>query len=237
MRIWTLDLANGALCDETGATAATLSHVNLLTDHPSTDGDRPVVVWSGWTGEILGLHAQGACFAPSASNWRPETWEVMRAMLDRMSDSLGPDRFWVRPHARHVMSDAQSCLSEVRRWAERKDQGQSVPRLLLDPAMLLTAEMLGAAEDHVVRALDALAAHELCCGLVVSDVELVEPAGTSDGPAMGPELRPVPIGSEVGALGVDVLPAALEAAGVKPELVVVMAGADAEEQVRRVGLG
>lgn len=120
---------------------------------------------------------------------------------------------WLWPHARHVLGDAQRVLAEARSWDDATPL-----RVLLEPAALLTPAMLDAAEDHLHRAVDALAAHPRTACVLISDVELVEPDPTTkpEGTPPGPELRSVTPGRGVlGAAALEKLARAAETAGAR----------------------
>jgi len=104
--------------------------------------DAPVVIaWSGGLGEDL--------FSRDPRTWLPPG----RAALERWLDAALPEmerrggRLLIRPHARHVVSDAHAAVSLL-------DARAGAPLgLALDPAALLEASMLGDLDDHLVRTL------------------------------------------------------------------------------------
>ncbi len=100
--------------------------------------------WSGWaTDDQTGVRT-----------WGPAGWETLAAWCDRLSPELAAAgvEMWLRPHACHVLSDAQRCLTFVR------SRGPGPIGLLLDPLSMLTESMMPDAPDHLVRIFDALAA-------------------------------------------------------------------------------
>ena len=109
--------------------------VAALPDGPS------VIAWSGGLGESL--------FARDPRTWLPPG----RAALERWLDAALSEterrggRLLVRPHARHVISDAHTAVSLL-------DARAGAPLgLALDPAALLEASMLTDLDDHLVRTL------------------------------------------------------------------------------------
>lgn len=108
------------------------------------DGSVTAVRWSGWL--------------PSAENggvptWGPAGRRAFDQWCTRLTQTLAEagGSVWVRPHARHVLSDTPSCADFLRRHASAH------LKLLLDPAGMLTSAMLARADEHVERALSAFA--------------------------------------------------------------------------------
>jgi hypothetical protein len=84
------------------------------------------------------------------------------------------------PAARAAVSDVPSLRAFLNAALER-----ARPWLfLLDPVSMLTPEMLGNAEDHLIRIFEALAAHEARWATLLCD-----------GVVEGEDVRPVPLGS------------------------------------------
>jgi hypothetical protein len=73
-------------------------------------------------------------------------------------------QLWLRPHARHVLADPQSCMSFLSR------RTMQPIRLLLEPAAFLTHEMLAHAEDHLARAFEALGSHPGVAAVLLANV-------------------------------------------------------------------
>jgi hypothetical protein len=98
--------------------------------------------------------------------WGPEGWRRLEAFCDGLEPLLGRAGvvLVLRPHARDVLSDAQSCLTFLTRREGRPS------RLLLDPAGMLTPGMLGDAPDHLGRMMDALGGHPGVWGLLLTNV-------------------------------------------------------------------
>jgi hypothetical protein len=163
----------------------------VLDVNPLGDGDlvltdltpaKRLVLPSGWFGGpdrcVDGVYPRDlrAWTAPGA--------DALAALADTLAEWAGP-RGWTvcfRPHARHVLSDPQRVLSFLR----GRESGPF--EILLDPAAMLTASMLGAAGDHLRRAADALGGHPRVCAVAVSGVEVVR------GPDGSDECRPCALG-------------------------------------------
>ncbi len=165
---------------EGGEPLAVVSAANPLRHGPLNifGAARRVVCWSGWFGD------EAQKFDRDFRTWTREGW----AALDAWCDEVLPHAvaagatLCFRPHPRHVLADAQACVSFLKRR-----EGQPV-EVLLDAAGLLTASMLGRAEDHLKRMLEALANHPAVPAVVVSNVavsatdpELLEPAPVGNG--------------------------------------------------------
>ncbi|MCW5753462.1 MAG: hypothetical protein KIT24_02000 [Phycisphaeraceae bacterium] len=144
-----------------------------------------IVAWSGWLPEDASPE-QGVFF-PGHSTWMGAGW----AGLVEVCRWLGPAleergmRLCLRPHARHVLSDASSCLKFVR-------EEETLPvDVVLEPAALLTHAMLAEAKTHLERIVGALGAHARVVGILASNVEVVTLEDR------GPELRTTPLMSGV----------------------------------------
>lgn len=182
----TLQLDGTALVDETGRVWATWrGDLNLLSDHGPGDGlgDLPaacVILWTGWSGDEP--------FERHPLTWGPASLEQFRRAIDaasRVAAEKGTTLL-LRPHARHVLADPQRCLTFFR---ERTDSDRV--GLVLDTASMLEASMVEKVEDHLERAVDALAEHAAAVWL--ADVQVSD---TLD--ALGePELRRVSPGEGV----------------------------------------
>jgi sugar phosphate isomerase/epimerase len=171
---------------ENGAPWAVLSEDNLLlADAENRDhkmlGARNVL-WSGWQGEDA--------FARDPRTWSPTAWKEFERACNGFSHRADMDarEILIRPHARHVLSDPQRCLTFVRR---HEHHGL---RLLLDPFSMLEASMLPRVEEHLARAFDALIEHERVVAVVMANVAAAE----GDAP-----LRLVPI--ERGVIPFEIL--------------------------------
>ncbi|MBX3377169.1 MAG: hypothetical protein KF678_09235 [Phycisphaeraceae bacterium] len=145
-----------------GAVFAALDDRNVLADPAPVAWSGRRVIRSGWMGDT-----------PTSlefRSWGKEAWAKLEAWCDAIAPGLeraqGVACLW--PHPRHVLSDVQSCVTFL-----KKRSGQRF-EVLLDPAGLLTEAMLPRAEDHLTRAMEALAGHDNVKAVVVSNVE---PAG------------------------------------------------------------
>lgn len=102
------------------------------------------VMWSGWlaSGESGGVGTWGPAGRRAFDQWCTHLKQTL---------AVSGGNVWVRPHARHVLSDTPSCADFLRRHASAQ------LKLLLDPSGMLTPAMLARADEHVERALSALA--------------------------------------------------------------------------------
>jgi len=101
-----------------------------------------VVSWSGGLGDGL--------FERDPRTWLPSGRAALEAWLDAALPEIERrgGRLLLRPHARHVVSDAHTAVSLL-------DARSGAPLgLALDPAGLLEATMLGNLDDHLVRTLE-----------------------------------------------------------------------------------
>ncbi|MEM0984479.1 MAG: hypothetical protein AAGI17_11085 [Planctomycetota bacterium] len=176
-----------------------------------------IVLWSGWVGE----REPSGVFPLSPKTWSPDAWAELVESCARMSGGEAGS-IWFRPHARHVLSDAQRCRTLMKEW--KAAGGEATPfRMLMEPAALMTPSMLGAAADHVARAIEAVAdMPELLAGILVSDIALVE---RSDEPE--PATKPVAFGR--GAIGHDTFVEGVHLAGGWPGGVPLVRTADARD--------
>lgn len=158
-----------------GPPFADISTANLLADSsldPSfytwpanPTAPRRRVFWSGWMGD--------STFALDHRTWSKEAW----VRLDRWCDAAIPHLqrnnaiAVLRPHSRHVLSDPQSCFTFLKRRAAVVGAGGQPFELLLDPVAFLTLAMIPRAEDHLTRAMDALADHPAVSAVVISNLE------------------------------------------------------------------
>lgn len=125
------------------------------------------------------------------------------------------------PAAAHVLSDPQSCLTFLRARA-----GQPFG-LMLDPALLLTPAMLGRAEDHLRRAMEALGRHPAVAALRLTNIQISRAE-------QGPSLRPEPL--HRGVLDARLL-ASLAAAHTPPDLPLVLLPEQVETQTALLAAG
>ncbi len=164
-----------------GEPLAIVSAANPLRHTPANifGASSRIVCWSGWFGD------DSTKFDRDFRTWTREGWDALDAWCDQVLPfaAAAGARLCFRPHPRHVIADAQACMSFLKRR-----EGQPV-EILLDPAGLLTAAMLPRAEDHLKRIVDALASHPAVPAVVVSNV--VATQGDPD------QLEPAPIGGGV----------------------------------------
>ncbi len=126
---------------------------------------RRVIVWSGW---VEGEHG-------AMRTWSPDAWKRLLAWGDtagRWAHANGI-RIWLRPHARHIVSDAPRCVAIARELAERPID------IVLDPAAMLTPEMFPLAGEHIARIIASLAGHERVAGIIIANGD--HTAGAVDG--------------------------------------------------------
>lgn len=126
---------------------ASFLDANPLGDGWLYDTDLPgsrVLGWSGTLGEKL--------FQQHPATWLRPGHEALTRFCDEIAPQLEAAgvTLCLRPHARHVLSDPQSCLHFLREHA-----GQPF-EIALAPAEFLEANMLDRAEDHLTRAFEAL---------------------------------------------------------------------------------
>jgi sugar phosphate isomerase/epimerase len=131
---------------------------------PPAEFEGDLILWSGTLGESL-------------TEAHPHTWmgpgrERLAARVDELLPRVQERgvRLLLRAHARQVLSDPPSVRAFLR------DRAESPVGLLLEPAALFEASMLGPeAEDHVHRILSGLG--DLANMLLLSDVAAAGEAG------------------------------------------------------------
>ncbi|MAY73942.1 MAG: hypothetical protein CMJ31_04310 [Phycisphaerae bacterium] len=201
MAIWTISAApdndgwDHVITDEHGAETARAWDGNPLASDPPSASGSIACLRSGWVGGEG--HPEDGVFTSSFETWAKagaerfgERWPEVAARYERI---------WVWPHARHVLSDTQSIFTNVR------DDGGPLAGagVLLEPTALLTASMIEAAEDHLMRTADTLFDHVRTEAVIVSNAVVVEPAdGAAVGPS-GPAMRPAP--AHAGVVPVELL--------------------------------
>lgn len=166
--------------------------------HPS--GDRSCVRIVAWSGRLTDSIAGEAA--------APRTWgSAGRAALDALCDRLAPGlaaagrTLLFRPRAGDVLSDMPSCAAFLR----ARSGGPFA--LLLDPAAMLTPDMLPRAEDHLARMFAALTGHPSVAGVVLMNTRRT-----------GGGLEPAPL--TVGALAPALIVGAWRAAGARTPVVI-----------------
>lgn len=106
-----------------------------------------------WSGTVVPKD-EGGLFAADVRNWSVAARGALHERLDRIvanAASDGGDRkpaLLLRPHARHVLNDWHTC---ARFMVQREVAGDQSTRLLVDPAALLTEQMLPRAAEHLER--------------------------------------------------------------------------------------
>lgn len=166
----------------------------------SAAGDGPVVVWSGTCDDEP--------FGVDPRAWLPAHREVVLRSLVALAEAAGRagQEVWVRPHARHAFGD----LAVLGKLAIQRPAANV--RILLDPASMLTASMLGAVDEHLERMCSVCGngpiggPEGVLAGIVVADVAVAEgapiSAGQRGGIDEGPPLMLVPMGGEgAGVIG------------------------------------
>jgi len=152
---------------------ALLSGLNLLAGAvPALPHEPPaptLACFSGWLPEDH--RPERGVFSPSLATWTGEGAARLQPLMDWLADELDVRRLRLAlwPHARHVLSDAASLVRFL----------DGVPGIgfILEPAALLTTDMLSDAEDHLERLADLLD-HPAAIGAVVTNIETVR---TPDG--------------------------------------------------------
>jgi len=140
------------------------STANIFSDDLSPQPDQTLITWSGWFGDEA--EPESSVFPHDPRAWTSLGWETLEA---RLADVLpkfeaANARLLLRPHVRHVISDAPS----VRRILGKFE----TPALgiLFEPAAMLTAGMTNDARDHLTRLLEA-AHHERVAAVLLTGAE------------------------------------------------------------------
>jgi hypothetical protein len=155
-----------------------LAPIEASADHPSQAVPAPATttqIWSGWFGP-----PDESVTGDTDPDHR--TWSGPgRAMLDAMLAAALP-RFaaadavlWLRPHARHVLSDAPSCAAFLKTHAEACASGTL--GLLLDLDMLITPDMAPRRAEHADRIISALAHLPGLAGIAMPEADWNAPPG------------------------------------------------------------
>ena len=113
------------------------------------------VAWSGWMGEP-DVSADGQV-PPDHRTWCGPGRIALVAALDRLLPHFLTQSasLWLRPHARHTLSDAPSCAWLLRERAEAVASGTL--GLLIDLDLLITPEMVRTRFEHARRLVESLA--------------------------------------------------------------------------------
>ncbi|HZW07612.1 MAG TPA: hypothetical protein VFF65_10855 [Phycisphaerales bacterium] len=104
---------------------------------------------AAWSGTII--ESEDA-FAADVRNWSVAARSELHDKLDRLCalavEKGVTGRLLLRPHARHVLSDWHTC---ARFMMQRETAGDSRTGLLVDPAAMLTEQMLTRSAEHLER--------------------------------------------------------------------------------------
>lgn len=197
-----------------GEPLAVVSAANPLRHNPANviGASTRILCWSGWFGD------DAQKFDRDFRTWTKEGWAALDAWCDQVVPyaAAAGATLCLRPHPRHVLADAQACVSFLKR---RESQPVEI---FLDAAGLLTASMLPRAEDHLKRIMDALASHPAVPAVLISSV--IAAQGDPD------QLEPAPIGTGLLSSQLINLIASAIPRG-KPR---VLIGPDPEGQVRAI---
>lgn len=153
----------------------------------------------------------------------PMTWgKPGHEALERFCDEVEPQlvqhgkRLCFHPHARHVLSDPQSCARFIKVCADRPFE------IALAPASMLEHSMLRHVEDHLHRAFETLGS--LCAMLILADVHVDE---------SGESLKQAPLGD--GVLPRDLLMQLIER-HVPQDIPIVLQPGKVQEQLSWLGV-
>ncbi len=173
---------------------------NIFSDAPTLEPGQTTIAWTGW----FDPHAlpDSGVFHHDPRTWTAQGWETLETRLAELLPKFEAKgaRLLLRPHVRHVISDAPS----VRRVLGLFD----TPALgiLFEPAAMLTAGMADDARDHLTRLLEALAHHPRVAAVLLTGAE--RPALGEPDPQHDDILVPAPLTR--GALGYHDLLAVLK---------------------------
>lgn len=147
---------------------------NIFSDEPEPQPNQTLIAWSGWFDDDA-LPESGV-FHHDPRTWTAAGWETLEARLANLLPKFeaAGARLLLRPHVRHVISDAPS-VRRVLGLFETEAVG-----VFLEPAAMLTAGMADDAQDHLTRILEALAGHQRVAAVLLTGAE--RPAlGEADG--------------------------------------------------------
>ncbi|MGP1346455.1 MAG: hypothetical protein ACTS3F_07290 [Phycisphaerales bacterium] len=189
-----------------------------------------LVLWSG-SGAAMGEDSHEGFFDRSLGTWGPVALEHFKGVVDRLAavgDHLGV-RLVFRPHARHVLADPQRCLGFLR------DRADAPIGLLVDPGAMLERSMLREVDDHVARAISALA--PLADGVALTSVAGDPGAGVSADTLEAPPMEIVALSRGLAnAERAGRLIREIERAGAEDEGFAVVAVGDAGAEFAAAGL-
>ncbi len=134
-----------------------LADTGAAVDHPFLASAQPPVIavlWSGWIGSP-GNSTDGNV-DPDFRAWSGTGRAQLDAFLARTLPRLtaAGTRLWLRPHARHILSDAPSCAAFLRDHAAACAAGTLA--LFLDLELLITPPMAPRRDEHADRILSRL---------------------------------------------------------------------------------
>ncbi|MEO1278799.1 MAG: hypothetical protein AAFV77_07585 [Planctomycetota bacterium] len=123
---------------------------NIFSHTPMPGTGHTVVAWSGWFDEDA--QPESGVFHHDPRTWAGEGWERLEMRLDEVLPQFeaADARLLMRPHVRHVVSDAPS----IRKVLERFDS--PALGIFFEPAAMLTAAMVDDASDHLTRLIEAV---------------------------------------------------------------------------------
>lgn len=166
---------------------------NPLAEAPETAAERlaaraapdgVVLAWSGWFGAPD--TSDDGRVDPDHRTWagegRTRLDALLAAAVPRFT-SLGA-RLWLRPHARHVLSDGPSCAAFVRAHAGAR----GTIALLLDLDLLLTPEMHQRRAEHTDRILQTAAAIPGIAAIALREADWNGPIGRAVEAVLEPEI-------------------------------------------------
>lgn len=171
---------HGVYARESGVCIAVVSDFGVM-NNPAACAEMaqriapvPLVCWSGWTGET--------CFAVDPRAWSVGAWKNLESACEAVQARLAPKHggdapanagasIWLRPHARHVLSDSIRCERFMQHLG---GSGGGRIGIVAEPAALFTRAMLVHASDHLERSAHSAARWSGLRAVLASNV--VEPS-------------------------------------------------------------
>lgn len=150
-----------------------VSAANIFSDRSEPQApsqpEQTTVVWSGWFDDQA--RPEAGVFHHDPRTWTALGWETLEARLAEVLPMFeaADARLLLRPHVRHVISDAPSIRRILGKF-ETPALG-----ILLEPAAMLTAAMAADARDHLTRMLEALAHHERVAAILLTGAQRPDP--------------------------------------------------------------
>lgn len=153
--VWSADAPGIALRSATGDAVALLAERTICD--PAFDAcittnlGATIIAWSGTTDD-----PRDDPFAPDPAAWLPASMPALLARLEALEPLLIDHRvrLLIRPHARHILSDAPRCGVTLRApWRSTHPH----IGLALDPVAMVEPSMIPTAIDHIRRSLEDLA--------------------------------------------------------------------------------